>query len=116
MNTFEGFLLALGWFVLRFGLPVLATVLICRFFQRLDARWQAEAAKYQQINREKGLVPAIRCWVFNDCPEEQRAGCQAYQEQHVPCWQHFRAEGGELKEGCLGCGVFRGATVPAIGD
>jgi|SaaInl4_150m_RNA_FD_contig_71_763270_length_1255_multi_3_in_0_out_0_2 hypothetical protein len=116
MTTLQGFLLAAGWFLLRFGVPVVATVLVCRFFQKLDARWQADAAEYQQINREDGLVPAIRCWVFNDCPEEKRAGCQVYQEPQTPCWQHFRAESGELKEGCIGCGVFRSTPILVSGD
>lgn len=118
MDTTQGLLLAIGWFLLRFGLPILLTVLVIWFFRRLDARWQAEAQESKASVSLENLVPVIKCWVLNDCPEERREQCKAYQNQDVPCWQNFRAVDGALKESCLGCGVFRGAPVPisASGD
>lgn len=112
METMQGLLLAIGWFLLRFGLPVLATILVVWFFRRLDARWQAKAQEYKARSGIESLVPVVRCWLINDCPEERRQNCPAYQNQEKPCWQHFRAVDGSLKESCLGCGVFRGAPVP----
>jgi len=109
-------LLAIFWFVMRFGLPVILTTLVIWLFRRLDDRWQAEAQVFQQRGAARSLVPAIRCWVLNDCPEERRQNCVAYQNQDIPCWQNFRAIDGSLKEKCLGCGVFRGAPVPVSGD
>lgn len=116
MDTYDGFLIAIGWFLLRFGLPILATVLICWFFKRLDSRWQAEGEYYRKnLGIEKPAV-TVRCWLFNDCPDEKLAQCKAYQEQNIPCWQHFRGKNGLLKEDCIGCGVFRGIPKPVIGD
>jgi len=116
MESTQGFLLAVGWFVLRFGLPVLATLAVCWFFRKLDKKWQEEGEAYCQQNGMERQVPTIRCWVLNDCPEAKREKCQAYLEQGIPCWQHFRSKNGELKERCLGCGVFRGSPVPESGD
>jgi hypothetical protein len=116
MDPLEGFLLAIGWFLLRFGLPIAATVLLCWFFKRLDAKWQAEADIYRQDIGLESHRPSIRCWLFNKCSEEKRSKCIAYQNSQIPCWQHFRGASGELKEECIGCGVFRGFPKPAIGD
>lgn len=55
------------------------------------------------------------CWLINDCPPEIRDACVAYQNPDIPCWQHFRSEGGgPLMSNCLECGVFRVAPVPEI--
>ncbi len=116
MDTLEGFLFAIGWFLLRFGLPIAVTVLICWLFKLLDARWQAEGETYRNKIGMENPTPPVRCWLFNNCSEEQRSKCNAYQNQKIPCWQHFRAKNGELKEECIGCGVFRGFPKPAIGD
>jgi hypothetical protein len=116
MTTLEGLFLAIGWALLRFGLPILVTVLLFHFFKRLDERWQAEAREYSQRTGVGTFVPIVRCWLFNDCPEEKRARCIAYQDQSKPCWQHFRTAEGYLKEDCLGCDVFKGVPAPVIGD
>jgi hypothetical protein len=116
METTQGLLLAIGWFLLRFGIPVLATLLVIWAFKRLDARWQDEAKEQlERVGREI-LVPTVRCWVLKGCPEDKKMNCPAYQNQDIPCWQQFRADDGTLKEDCLGCGVFRGAPVPVSGD
>ena len=112
----QGLLYLLGWFLLRFGLPILLTILVCWAFSHLDARWRAQAEETRKQAVASGAIPVIRCWLLNDCPEEKREKCLAYQEQSTPCWQHFRCNNGELKEKCLGCQVFRGAPAPAIGD
>jgi len=118
VETTQGLLLAIGWFLLRFGLPVLATALVIWFFKRLDARWQSEAQEYTERTGLESLVPAVRCWLLNDCPEERRQKCPAYQNQEKPCWQHYRLVDGSLKESCLSCRVFRGApaSAPVAGD
>jgi hypothetical protein len=116
MDTLEGLIIAIGWFLLRFGLPIAATVIICLLFKRLDTHWQAEGEKYRNEDGVESPRPSVRCWLFNNCSEEQRSKCKAYQNQNVPCWQHFRGINGELKEDCIGCGVFRGFPTPAIGD
>jgi hypothetical protein len=116
MESIQGFLLAVGWFLLRFGLPVIATLAVCWLFKKIDARWQSEGEAFRKELGIENLVPAIRCWVLNDCPPEKRENCRAYLDKNTPCWQHFRAKSGELKESCIGCGVFRGAPAIVTGD
>ena len=116
MESTQGILISVGWFLLRFGIPVGITLLVCRLFRNIDSKWREEGNTYLQKIGKKGVVPIVRCWILNDCPEEKRESCLAYQEQNVPCWQQFRSRNGELKEQCFGCGVFRGAPVPVIGD
>ncbi len=116
MGTLEGFLLALGWFLLRFGLPIALTVLVCWIFKRIDEKWKVEGEAYRKETGVENKMSIVRCWLFNNCPEEERSKCKAYLDQKIPCWQHFRGKNGELKQDCIGCGVFRGIPEPAIGD
>lgn len=116
MDSIQAFLLAVGWGLVRFGIPVLLTVGICKLFKGIDARWISEGETYKEKMGLKSLGPAVRCWVFNDCEEFQKINCPAYQNQDVPCWQHFRSGNGELRQGCLGCGVFKSAPIPISGD
>ena len=116
METWEGLLIAIGWFVLRFGFPILATVLIVRFFKWLDQRWQRETLERRPSMGAEAMLPIIQCWSMNNRPEGTCQNCLAYQDQSKPCWQHFRMKDGCLKEECIDCKVFRGAPVPVIGD
>lgn len=116
MDTTEGLLIAIGWVLLRFGLPIIMTILVVRFFKRLDERWAAEGENYR---KEIGIAISpqkVRCWLLNNCPEEKYTNCEAYQNQSIPCWQHFRGANRELKERCMGCAVFRGVPMASTGD
>ncbi len=116
MGTYEGLILAIGWFVLRFGLPVAITALLIWFFRKLDTRWQAEAKQHIDQSKIERIAPVVRCWLLNDCPEDKTKYCLAFQNQDVPCWQNFRAGDGSLQARCLACRVFRGTPAPAFGD
>jgi len=116
MSEWQGFLGALLWIIFRFGLPIFFTVLMVWIFKRLDAHWQIEAVERRASMGSSYAAPVIRCWQINDCPEPICSGCVAFQQQETPCWQHFRADDGTLKEECLGCRVFSQAPVPVIGD
>jgi hypothetical protein len=116
METFEGLLISIAWFVVRFGLPILLTLALVWFLRKLDTRWQEHAEEVRAQAVADGLVPVMKCWLLNDCPDEVRANCSAYQNQGKPCWQHFRSNDGCLKEDCLDCKVFKGAPVPVVGD
>jgi hypothetical protein len=101
---------------LRLAIPLLITAFAAWMLKRLDARWQQEAE--EAIELDTGQVPLfdqLRCWVTNECPQENLAKCPAYQERNRPCWQIFREESGQLRESCLGCDVFRKAPVPVAG-
>jgi len=116
METWEGLLLAIGWFFLRFGLPIIGTVLIVILFTRMDHRWQRETMDRRASLGANAMLPIVQCWVENNCPAEKCQDCLAYQDQRKPCWQHFRATDGSLKQECLGCKVFIGVSAPATGD
>lgn len=101
----NGVLLGLGLLV-RLLLPVGLTLGLAWLLGRLDRHWRAEAEANGQAPVARPLQ-VLRCWVLNDCPEEQRRRCAAYQQQGVPCWQLFRDHHGRLRASCLDCEVFR---------
>lgn len=111
MESEQGLYLALVWGFLRIGLPVLGTGLLVLILSRLDSQWRQEAVKNRRILVAENLVPRVKCWILNDCPEEQRQNCQAYQEKDWPCWHVFRDRKGNLQHRCLGCRVFQNAPV-----
>lgn len=114
METSQGFWVAVAWVFLRFGIPVLITSLIILFLSQIDASWKKEALSKRKQAGQMGVVPLMKCWVYNDCPPEKRGDCPAFRERYLPCWQLFRDEKDNLKESCLGCQVFRNAPVPLI--
>lgn len=97
--------------LLRLALPILATVLIVFLLKRVDERWKRDADVGAQIVKPGN----VGCWDVNNCPEENRAACKAYQNTDMPCWQVFRRDDGRLQERCIGCDVFRHAPVPITG-
>jgi hypothetical protein len=116
MDTMEGLWFSILWFVLRFGIPILITITLVWIFSKLDARWRKQAEEVRAQAIADGMVPVVKCWLLNDCPEDAKVNCIAYQDQGKPCWQHFRTKDGCLKDGCIDCEVFRRAPVPVIGD
>jgi len=101
--------------LLRIGVPLVITALLVWFLKRLDARWQ------KQIEEENASLPRVSlasnpgCWKIKDCSPEMKAGCPAMARLDTPCWQVLRERNGTLKQGCLGCRVFREAPVPVAG-
>jgi hypothetical protein len=112
--TLDGLAAVLLGILVRFVLPIAATLLVIWFFRKLDARWQIEAQ--QQLRARMALAAAnhTACWEQRQCSAEKRALCPAYQNSHMPCWQVFRATDGRLREACMECDVFLSAPVPAI--
>jgi hypothetical protein len=114
MDTTQGFLLAASWFLLRFGLPILFTLILIIIFSKIDSRWRDQALANKKVMFQDQVIPMIKCWVFNDCPPEKREKCPAYQEKNIPCWQGFRDQYGTLRDGCLGCEVFKQGPLPFV--
>jgi len=102
------FTIVLG-ILLRVAIPIAATLLLIIVFKWLDERWQREAGSDGVAIVQPGN---LGCWETNKCPEEQRAGCQAYANPDKPCWQVFREKDGRLQERCIGCDIFKHAPVP----
>lgn len=95
--------------LLRIAVPLIVTFLVVFFLKRLDERWKRET----DVGAAQLVKPGnVGCWDINNCPEEKRARCKAYQNPDTPCWQVFRGENGRLQERCIGCDVFRHAPVP----
>jgi hypothetical protein len=95
--------------LLRLALPIVATVLIVFLLKRLDEHWKKDS----DVREDQVVKPGnVGCWDINNCPEENRAACKAYQNPQTPCWQVFRMDNGRLQERCIGCEVFRHAPVP----
>ena len=116
METYVGLFWSIFWFVVRFGIPVLITIALVWLFSKLDARWRMQAENVREQAVADGVVPVVKCWLLNDCPEDLKTNCAAYKNQGKPCWQHFRTKDGCLKEDCIDCKVFRGAPIPVVGD
>ncbi len=104
------FLAVLIGFLLRLGVPLLATIGLVWLLGKLDRRWQAEAQ--QTRSHPIGTYNQQPCWEQKGCSLEQMSKCPATNAD-VPCWQVFRKSNGYLKEACLTCEVFRAAPVPA---
>jgi len=104
--------LVLFGLVVRLGIPVGITLLVVRWLAGLDARWQAEARRDALRLSSGTRVGNIGCWDVKHCKPEQIAKCPAFAHKETPCWQLFRQKNGALREGCIGCDVFKTAPVP----
>lgn len=116
MNTFDAVGTIAGLFLLRLGLPIMATVGLAWWLKRMDNRWQAEA-RAQYIARHWGETdaagrtvrvepPAMPCWITRNCTEEQRAACAAHGQSSLPCWVVRLRREGKLPHTCLTCELF----------
>ncbi len=108
MDGINTFLTFLGGILLRLGLPLGLTFAVFWWLRKLDARWQAEASLVQPANP----VATVHCWEKMGCSTEKREKCAAYQNQEMPCWQHFRDTNRQLKPACIGCNVLQEAPIP----
>lgn len=97
--------------LLRLGAPIGVMALLAWWLKRLDARWQREAEAARASRRLPAAGPP--CWDQRGCPPERRSVCPAFLRPEEPCWQHFRATDGQLRESCLVCQVFRNFVPPA---
>jgi hypothetical protein len=104
-TTFAVLLLLL----LRVVVPIAVTITFIRLLKWLDDRWKQEAdVETSQLVK----VGNVGCWEINNCPQENRASCKAYNNPDIPCWQVFREKNGRLQERCIGCDIFRQAPAP----
>lgn len=94
--------------LLRVAIPIAVTITFIKLLKWLDERWQQEAEEGATVVK----VGNAGCWDINNCPAEQRAGCQAYANADKPCWQVFREKDGRLQERCIGCDIFKHTPVP----
>lgn len=109
-------LTAFFWMILgaavRFGIPVVMTVLVMVGLRKLDETWQS-SARMPSLAIARIKAENSGCWKTKGCSEEMRQQCEAYNCQEMPCWQVFREQQDQLKPACLDCEVFKSAPVPA---
>lgn len=107
MDMLITILLVLFGAMLRLLVPLALTVLVVIALRRLDARWQVEAEREQQI--------LIRD--ETPCLKQQGVSIATIKghmaEGDRPCWQTHRLPNGRLQEDCLTCEVFLDAPMPA---
>jgi len=97
----------------RFGIPVVLTILGIVILHRLDQQWRASAQAHRSQMVDAGLTPRnTGCWNVMHCSEEKKATCKAYASQNLPCWQIFRSKDGEMQDRCLVCKLFTQAPIP----
>jgi hypothetical protein len=111
MSPVEWVLATVGGLILRIGIPVMITVLVIHFLRQLDENWkhQTETKKAEALQTKPKNVG---CWELNGCSAEKKSICPAYAQPEKPCWQVFRSTNGQLREGCIGCQVFKQALAP----
>jgi len=91
-------------FILRLGIPILITLLICWGLKRLDAHWQRQEAneRFQQMP-----VSQHTCWNIRNCPPEKKNSCTVYQSGfQTPCWEQC-SQDGLMQPACLKCVVWQ---------
>jgi hypothetical protein len=94
--------------LLRFGLPMVITLMVIVILRKVDARWQKEAEQSPPTVE----VENPHCWEIKNCTPEQMSECPA-PTSTKPCWQIRRQKNGYLREECLTCQVFQQAPLPA---
>ncbi|HSJ87698.1 MAG TPA: hypothetical protein VK909_10855 [Anaerolineales bacterium] len=107
MDTLISVLYIVLGFFLRLAIPILGTAILVFLLRRLDARWQAEAAR-QPLPTNKP-----DCWKIKGCPSDEMEKCPGAKSS-LPCWQVYRLPNGYLNEDCITCKVFIEAPVPTL--
>ena len=135
MVNVSDFLVVLGMFALRIGVPVAVTALLVYLLKRLDRRWEAEARIARgEITAEPAATPSQReapvgrptlparrqplpsgamaatsqpCWDLKSCSEALRKTCPACKEPERPCWQARLSAEGRIPETCVDCTIFQ---------
>ena len=98
--------------LIRFAIPIALTLAAIWLFRKLDQRWKAEAEELTRLQMSLAMAKRTPCWEQKQCSVEKRESCPAFAQKGQPCWQVMRDQQGNLKQGCVDCGVFRNA--PAL--
>ncbi len=98
--------------LIRFGIPIVLTLVAIWFFRKLDQRWKAEAEELTQAQMALATAKRTPCWEQKQCSPEKMQSCPVYAQKEAPCWLVLRDKNGNLKPGCLDCVVFRNAPLP----
>ncbi len=118
MNEFEAAGVMILLFALRCVLPIVLTLGIGYFMNRMVDKWEREAAAQQQTPQPEAAKPveppktpatALPCWLVRGCDPARRSSCPAYQQRGKPCWVSRLAAEGVLPADCPDCPVYRQA-------
>lgn len=101
------FFVVIAGFLIRIAVPILLMVILVSLLRRLDARWQCEARRQQQLAETDTSEHSLD---LKECAIEGNSGMRSVYSVE-PCWQVFRMSNGYLHEECLHCKVFRAAPI-----
>jgi MerR family transcriptional regulator, heat shock protein HspR len=81
-----------------------------RFYSANDLKWigciramiHEQGLNQEGLRRLLGLVP---CWEIRACPVDDRAGCTAWKDRSVPCWDLARRTCAQSNR-CSDCEVY----------
>jgi hypothetical protein len=109
METLTTYLPVLVVLLVRLAIPIGFTILVVYALRHLDEYWkrQAKSTTLQVVQARN-----IGCWEINNCSPQKMAGCKAFANPDMPCWQVYRQPDGHMQERCLVCQVFRRSPVP----
>lgn len=88
-------------FVLRIGVPLMITLMIGWWLQRLLE--EKEPAAEPQGTSAKGEP---HCWEVKKTCDALRAQSAATQRPDLPCWLALQVSGSGLTEACYSCPLF----------
>ncbi|MCO6450897.1 MAG: hypothetical protein J5I90_08950 [Caldilineales bacterium] len=135
--SFVDFLVIIGMFLIRIGIPIMITIAVAVVLRRLDAKWEVElrqqAAADPQPQPEKPVRPSVGiqypqplpatltaidifgkpCWDIHDCQPAQKATCPAVAQPESPCWLAKFQSMGKMPDQCYNCGIYL-ATQPFL--
>ena len=109
-----GTLYLIAAILVRIGIPLALTFALGWYLRKLDAKWRDEAAQAKGQVSFSATLPSstLQCWEFNECPEEKRKNCVAYQNTETPCWEALKING-TLAKSCQSCEYRISVTQPA---
>lgn len=107
----EAIVVTIGMFVLRLGIPLAITIAIGYWLRHLDAKWEAEAIQYRELDEAPSELKALKvegqpCWEMKGCSESARAQCPACKFLDIPCWAARLRATGQLPLECHNCARF----------
>lgn len=125
MSQTNASLILVSMFALRCIVPLVLTVAIGTWMNKLVARWEAAdklvaaqlapaSTTAQPAKTTTAAQPttkqALACWLFNNC---EASDCPAYGNEAVLCWQQRLKAENKLPDTCADCEIYN-RTAPAI--
>ena len=93
---------------LRVGVPILITLMLGAWMQRILERPESELEGRPDLDSA-----GKHCWDYYSSPEANRARQAAARRPDLPCWLAVQVGGTGLNQACYTCSVFVSRSAPA---